>query len=78
MESLTFRQWLAERGYRFNSHDREGRPHGHAVVVVHREERTATLPLLRKHYHLDSRVVEQICAALGLNPAGLPRPRSRA
>lgn len=78
MESLTFRQWLAERGCRFDSHDQQSRPHGHAVVTVHRKERTATLPLLGKHQHLDVQVVEQICAALGLDSAELPGPKNRA
>lgn len=78
MESSTLRQWLAERGCRFDSHDQEGRSHGHAVVVVHRENRTARLPILGKHQQLDSRVVDEICAALGLDPSELPGPKSRA
>lgn len=77
MESLTFRQWLAERGCHFDSHDQEGRPHGHGVVVVHRENRTARLPLMGKHQQLDPRVVDEICAALGLASSELPGPKSR-
>lgn len=77
MESSTFRKWLAERGCRFDAHDQEGRPHGHAMVVVHRENRKATLPLLGKYQHLDPRVVDEVCAALGLDPSELPGPQGR-
>lgn len=56
MESATFRTWLAEHACRFDAHDQEGRAHGHGVVTVRREQRTAILPMLGKHQHLDSEV----------------------
>ena len=77
MESRTFRDWLAERGCRFDSHDQEGRAHGHPVVTVHREDRTAKLPLLGLHEDLDPRVVRQICDDLQLNWSELPGPKGR-
>ena len=77
MESRTFRKWLADHGCRFDSHDQEARPHGHPSVTVHREGRTATLPLLGLHEHLDPRVVRQICNDLQLDWNELPGPKSR-
>ena len=77
MESSTFRQWLAEHGCRFDSHRQKGRSHDHPVIMVHREARMAELPLLGRHQHLDERVVNDICAALGLDPSELPGPQGR-
>jgi hypothetical protein len=77
MESATFRTWLAERGCRFESHDQEGRSHGHPMVTVHREGRTAKLPLLGLHQQLDSRIVRRICEELDLDASGLPGPIGR-
>lgn len=77
MESRTFRNWLAERGCRFDSHDQEGRTHGHPVVTVHREDRSAKLPLLGLHEELDPRLVRQICEDLKLDWSELPGPKSR-
>jgi hypothetical protein len=78
MESRTFRAWLAERGCRFDSHDQEGRSHGHPMVRVHREGRSAKLPLLGLHQKLDPMLVRQICDDLGLNWTDLPGPKSPA
>ena len=77
MESRTFRNWLAERGCHFDSHDQEGRTHGHPAVTVHREDRSAKLPLLGLHEDLDSRLVRQICEDLKLDWSELPGPKSR-
>lgn len=77
MESRTFRAWLAERGCHFQSHEQHGRSHGHPVVTVRLEDRTAELPLLGAHQDLDPRVVRKICADLGLDPSELPGPESR-
>ncbi len=77
MESATFRAWLAERGCHFNSHDQEGRSHGHAMVKIHREGRSAMLPLLGRHENLDPHVVSEICNALKLDCSELPGPKSR-
>ncbi|MGB8364339.1 MAG: hypothetical protein ACLQUZ_04095 [Rhizomicrobium sp.] len=77
MRSDTFRNWLAERGCRFQSHEQHGRSHGHPTVTVHREGRTAQLPLCASHEDIDPRIVERICTELGLDPAELPGPASR-
>ena len=78
MESGTFRTWLAERGCDFESHDQEGRAHGHPVVTVRLKELSAELPLLGPHQALDPRMVRKICDALGLKWSELPGPKSRA
>jgi hypothetical protein len=77
MESATFREWLAERGCRFDSHEQKGRSHGHPVIKVHREGRSALLPLLGLHEDLDPREVKRICQDLGLDVAQLPGQISR-
>ena len=45
MESATFRNWLAERGCRFDYREHHERGEGHVMVTVHREERTSQAPL---------------------------------
>ena len=77
MESTTFRTWLAERGCRFDSHEQETRSHGHPAVTVHREGRTARLPLLGLHQQLAPGVVREICDALELDCSELPGAKSR-
>jgi hypothetical protein len=44
MENATFRKWLIEQGCRFDSQHEE-RGEGHGTVTIHREGRTAELPL---------------------------------
>jgi hypothetical protein len=77
MESATFRKWLAEQGCRFDRHH-EQRHEGHVMVTVHREGRKAEVPLGGSRQILDSRVVRRACEELGLDPAQLPGPKSRA
>jgi len=77
VESATFRAWLAERGCRFDTHDQKGRSHGHPVITVRREDRTARLPLLGLHEQLDPRIVLEICDALALDSSELPGAESR-
>ena len=77
MEYATFRKWLAERGCRFDTQHEE-RGEGHAAVTVHREGRTAELPLVGLRQDLDPRSVRQVCEALGLEWSELPGPKSRA
>lgn len=76
MDSATFRGWLAERGCRFDN-EREERGHGSGMVTVHREGRTAQLPLLGSHKPVAEEVAREICAALALDWAELPGPKSR-
>jgi hypothetical protein len=77
MESATFRKWLAERGCRFDRHEHEQRGEGQTIVTVHREGRTAQLPLIGSRQRLDPRVVRRVCEDLGLNWSELPGPKSR-
>ena len=77
MDSDTFRQWLAERGCRFDRHEHQERGEGHTAVTVHREGRTAKLLLVGSHQHLDPRVVRRICERLDLDWSDLPGPKSR-
>jgi hypothetical protein len=44
MENATFRKWLIEQGCRFDTQHEE-RGEGHGTVTIHREGRTAELPL---------------------------------
>ncbi len=78
MESATFRKWLAAQGCRFDSHEHEQRHKGHVLVTVHREGRTAEVPLGGSRRIIDPRVVRQACEALGLDASQLPGPKSRA
>lgn len=77
MQSATFRKWLADRGCRFDSHKHQERSAGHAFVTVHRDGRTAQLPLVGSRDDLDPRDVRRICDELGLNWSELPGPQSR-
>ncbi len=77
MRSDTFRNWLAERGCQFESHEQHGRSRGHPEVTVRREERTARLPLGGAHEDMDPRVIQRVCDQLGLDASGLPGPASR-
>ena len=45
--------------------------------MIHREGRTAELPLVGARHDLDSKVVGQVCEALGLEPSDLPGPKGR-
>jgi hypothetical protein len=74
MEIATFRKWLTERGCRFDTQAEE-RGDGHGTVTIHREGRTAELPLVGTKHQLDPRSVRQVCEALGL---GLPDPAGGA
>jgi hypothetical protein len=77
MESNTFRAWLAERGCKFHSHEQHGRAHGHPLVTVRLGKRSAELPNPGAHQNLDLRIVQKICADLGLDASELPGPESR-
>jgi mRNA interferase HicA len=77
MESATFRKWLAERGCTFEKHGKGYGPHGISSVTVHRERRTAVMPLVGSRKRLDPRQVREIVVNLGLDPAELPGERSR-
>jgi len=74
MDSATFRSWLAERGCRFDRHER-GK--GQAAVTVHREGRTAELPMVGSHKPIDPETARAICQALDLDWSKLPGPASR-
>jgi hypothetical protein len=76
MESVTFRKWLADRGCRFDHHEHQ-RGKGQVMVTVHREGRTAEVPLGGSRQILDQRVVHRACEELGLDASQLPGPQSR-
>ena len=76
MENATFEKWLAERGCRFDK-SQEKRGGGHRAVTIHREGRTAELPLVGAGHKLDPRSVRQVCEALGLDWSDLPGPKGR-
>jgi hypothetical protein len=71
MDSESFRNWLAERGCRFDHHA-ERRGGGQAVLTVHREGRTAELPLIGSRKTIDADTVQAVCAALALDWSELP------
>jgi len=77
MEYATFRTWLAEHGCRFDTQQHEC-GEGHGTLTIHREGRTAELPLVGSRHELDRRSVRQVCEALGLNWSDLPGPKGRA
>jgi hypothetical protein len=77
MDSDTFRNWLAERGCRFDHHP-EHRGEGQAAVTVHREGRTAELPLVGSRKPIDPETARAVCAALALDWSELPGPAGRA
>jgi hypothetical protein len=77
MDSETFRNWLAERGCRFDHKTHRERGAGHGVVTVHREGLTAILPLLGSRQAIDPSVAQEICRALALDWSELPGPMSR-
>lgn len=76
MESATFRKWLVEQGCRFDTQQEE-RGEGHGTVKIHREGRTAELPLAGSRHELDQHSVRQVCEALGLKWSDLPGPKGR-
>jgi len=76
MESATFRKWLAERGCTFDQHVRHA-GHGISSVTVHREGRTASMPLVGSRKRLDPRQVKEIVASLGLEASELPGEKGR-
>ena len=77
MDSETFRSWLAERGCRFDHKTRRERGTGHGAVTVHREGRSAILPLLGSRQAIDPGLAHEICRALDLDWTNLPGPKSR-
>lgn len=76
MQATTFRKWLSEQGCRFD-HQQEKRAHGPTTVTVHREGRSAELPLVGSRKRLDPEEVRRICERLGLDWSQLPGPKSR-
>ena len=77
MEIDTFRKWLAERGCHFDTRGhRRGEGHGH--LTIHREGRTADLPLTGSRRHPDTDWVRQVCETLGLAESELPGLTGRA
>ncbi len=77
MESATFRKWLEEHGCRFDKHEHQQRHEGPVMVTVHREGRTAQVPLGGSRQTLDMRTVQQACEQLGLDSSQLPGPAGR-
>ncbi len=75
MEIGTFRQWLSERGRRFDTQAHH-RGEGHGHLTIHREGRVAELPLTGSHYHLDADLVHDVCKKLGLSASDLPKGRA--
>jgi hypothetical protein len=69
MEIATFRKWLAEHGCRFDTQS-EKRGSGHGTVTIHREGRTAELPLVGSRQDLDPRDVRRVCEELRLELPG--------
>ncbi len=78
MESTTFRKWLAQQGCRLDHGEHDRRHKGPVIVTVHREGRKAEVPLGHSHQILDAHLVRRACEELGLDPAQLPGPKSRA
>jgi hypothetical protein len=76
MDSETFRNWLAERGCRFD-HDHEKRGGGQGAVTIHREGRSARLPLIGSRKPIDAETARDICDTLALDWSELPGPASR-
>ena len=73
MEYATFQKWLAKRGCRFDTQRKE-RGEGLGTVTIHREGRTAELPLIGARHNLDPRSVRQVCEALREPPRVYRRP----
>jgi hypothetical protein len=74
MEYATFRKWLTDQGCRFDT-QQEKRGEGHGTVTIHREGRTAELPLVGSLHELDPNAIHQVCEALGLKRSDLPRAK---
>ncbi len=75
IEIGTFRQWLSERGCRFDTQaNHRGEGHGH--LTIHREGRVAELPLTGSHHHLDADLVRDVCEKLGLHAPDLRKGRA--
>lgn len=74
MEYATFREWLTKHGCRFDTQPKE-RGEGHGTLMIHREGRTAELPLVGPRQQLDPDSVRQACEALGLKWSDLPGPK---
>jgi hypothetical protein len=76
MESAPFRNWLADRGCRFD-HGHEKRGEGPVMVIVHHQRRKAEVPLGGSRQILGTGVVHRVCEELGLDWSELPGPKSR-
>lgn len=73
MEIATFRDWLTGQGCRFDTRHEE-RGDGHGTLTIHREGRTAELPLVGAKHKLDPHSIRQVCEALGLGVPDLSGP----
>jgi hypothetical protein len=76
MEYATFREWLTKHGCHFDT-QHEQRGDGHGSVRIHREGRSAELPLVGSRHELDPDCVRKVCEALDLKWSDLPGPKGR-
>ncbi len=76
MNADTFRNWLAERGCRFEETERK-RGQGPASVVVRREGRRSEMPYAAAKMDLQEEDVRRIVEELDLPFHELPGPQSQ-
>ena len=76
MRADSLRQWLADRGCRFDEHEHE-RGEGHASVTARHGDRAAVIPMVNTKNDLDWDDVRRIVTELGFDWRELPGPQSR-
>ena len=79
MNSSTFRKWLVAHGCRVERHMKvRHKRAGISKALIRRGNREADLPLLGSAKALHRNTVLAVVKKLGLDPAELPGPKSRA
>jgi hypothetical protein len=71
MRSDTLRQWLADRGCRFDQHE-HAKGQGIPSVTVRHEGRSSVLPLIGSNKDLDPEDVRRVVEELGFDYSELP------
>lgn len=72
MRADTLKNWLKDKGCRFDEHKHD-RAEGHGSLAIKLGDKHSVLPLAGTHQDLDDNDVERVLSELGLTDKDLPQ-----